>query len=53
MASTQQEIDEITVSTGNEVFNLRVVHDHFAASLLEDDDVDLTAYLEAYRELKK
>lgn len=53
MASTQQEIDEITVSTGNEVFNLRVVHDHFAASLLEDDDVDLTAYLEAYRELQK
>lgn len=54
MASTQQDSEEISVITDDgEIFNLRIVHDHFAASLVEDDDVDLTAYLEAYRELKK
>lgn len=53
MASTQQEIEEICVITNDEIFNLRIVHDHFASSLVEDDDVDLAAYLEAYRELKK
>lgn len=53
MATTQQENEEISVIAVDEIFNLQVVHDHFAASLLEDDDVDLSAYLEAYRELKK
>lgn len=53
MATTQQENEEISVIADEEIFNLQVVHDHFAASLLEEDDIDLSAYLEAYRELKK
>lgn len=53
MASTQQENEEISVIADDEIFNLRIVHDHFAASLIEDNDVDLAAYLEAYRELRK
>lgn len=53
MATTQLENEEISVIAVDEIFNLQVVHDHFAESLLEDDDVDLSAYLEAYRELKK
>lgn len=53
MASTQQEHEEMSVLIDDEIFNLRIVHDHFASSLVEDDDVDLAAYLEAYRELRK
>lgn len=53
MASTRQENEGISVITDDEIFNLRIVHDHFESSLVEDDDVDLAAYLEAYRELKK
>uniref|UniRef100_A0A1B6CAC8 Glycolipid transfer protein domain-containing protein n=1 Tax=Clastoptera arizonana TaxID=38151 RepID=A0A1B6CAC8_9HEMI len=35
------------------IFNLRIVHDSFSSSLLDDNDIDLTLYLEAYTELKK
>ncbi|KAH0547383.1 ceramide-1-phosphate transfer protein [Cotesia glomerata] len=34
-------------------FDLRTVHDNFDRALLEDDDVDIKAYLEAYNELYK
>ncbi|XP_011161159.1 ceramide-1-phosphate transfer protein [Solenopsis invicta] len=34
-------------------FDLRVVHDHFDQALVENDDIDLKAYLEAYNELYK
>jgi len=34
-------------------FDLRTVHDHFDQALLENDDIDLKAYLEAYNELYK
>ncbi|XP_024877610.1 ceramide-1-phosphate transfer protein [Temnothorax curvispinosus] len=34
-------------------FDLRTVHDHFDQALVENDDVDLKAYLEAYNELYK
>lgn len=34
-------------------FDLRVVHDHFDRALVEDDDVDIKAYLDAYNELYK
>lgn len=34
-------------------FDLRLVHDHFDRALLQDDDVDLKAYLDAYNELYK
>lgn len=34
-------------------FDLRTVHDHFDRSLVEDDDVDIRAYLDAYIELYK
>lgn len=34
-------------------FNLRTVHDHFDDALVENDDIDLKAYLEAYNELYK
>lgn len=34
-------------------FDLRIVHDHFDRALIEEDDVNLKAYLEAYNELYK
>ncbi|KYM99540.1 PREDICTED: ceramide-1-phosphate transfer protein [Cyphomyrmex costatus] len=34
-------------------FDLRTVHDHFDQALVENDDIDLKAYLEAYNELHK
>lgn len=34
-------------------FDLRIVHDHFDRALIEEDDVDVAAYLEAYNELYK
>lgn len=34
-------------------FDLRKVHDHLHRSLLEKDDIDIQAYLEAYNELYK
>lgn len=34
-------------------FDLRVVHDHFDKSLVQNDDVQLKAYLDAYNELYK
>ncbi|XP_033335795.2 ceramide-1-phosphate transfer protein [Megalopta genalis] len=34
-------------------FDLRLVHDHFDRAMIEDDDIDLKAYLEAYHELYK
>lgn len=34
-------------------FDLRLVHDHFDRALLQDDDIDLRAYLDAYNELYK
>lgn len=34
-------------------FDLRTVHDFFDEALVENDDVDLKAYLEAYKELYK
>ncbi|XP_031832716.1 ceramide-1-phosphate transfer protein [Nomia melanderi] len=34
-------------------FDLRLVHDHFDRALVEDDDIDLKAYLDAYNELYK
>lgn len=34
-------------------FDLRVVHDHFDRALLQEDDVEIAAYLEAYDELYK
>lgn len=35
------------------LFDLRLVHDHFDRALVQDDDVDLKAYLDAYNELYK
>ncbi|KOC68552.1 Glycolipid transfer protein domain-containing protein 1 [Habropoda laboriosa] len=34
-------------------FDLRLVHDHFDRALVQEDDVDLKAYLDAYNELYK
>ncbi|XP_043505651.1 ceramide-1-phosphate transfer protein [Polistes fuscatus] len=34
-------------------FDLRVVHDNFDKALVQDDDVDIKAYLDAYNELYK
>ncbi|CAG5092102.1 Similar to cptp: Ceramide-1-phosphate transfer protein (Danio rerio) [Cotesia congregata] len=34
-------------------FDLRTVHDNFDRALIEDDDVNIKAYLEAYNELYK
>jgi len=34
-------------------FDLRTVHDHFDQALVENDDVDIKEYLEAYNELYK
>ncbi|XP_014208407.1 ceramide-1-phosphate transfer protein-like [Copidosoma floridanum] len=34
-------------------FDLRTVHDHFNRSLIQEDDIDIEAYLEAYNELYK
>ncbi|XP_020284153.1 ceramide-1-phosphate transfer protein [Pseudomyrmex gracilis] len=34
-------------------FDLRLVHDHFDKALIENDDIDLKAYLDAYNELYK
>lgn len=34
-------------------FDLRIVHDYFDQALMENDDIDLQAYLEAYNELYK
>lgn len=36
-----------------EYFDLRTVHDNFVKSLLPDDDIELLAYLDAYKELYK
>lgn len=43
------------MAEGSEIayFDLRMVHDHFDRALLQDDDVDMKAYLEAYNELYK
>ena len=34
-------------------FDLRLVHDHFDRALVQEDDIDLKAYLDAYNELYK
>lgn len=34
-------------------FDLRLVHDHFDRALVQDDDIDLKSYLDAYNELYK
>ncbi|EZA61524.1 hypothetical protein DMN91_003554 [Ooceraea biroi] len=34
-------------------FDLRTVHDYFDKALMENDDIELTAYLDAYNELYK
>ncbi|KAI4492330.1 hypothetical protein M0802_009840 [Mischocyttarus mexicanus] len=34
-------------------FDLKVVHDNFDKALVQDDDVDIKAYLDAYNELYK
>ncbi|KAI4490505.1 hypothetical protein M0804_003449 [Polistes exclamans] len=34
-------------------FDLRIVHDNFDKALVQDDDVDIKAYLDAYNELYK
>lgn len=34
-------------------FDLRTVHDNFDRALMENDDIDLKAYLDAYNELYK
>lgn len=34
-------------------FDLRMVHDHFDRALLQEDDVDIKAYIDAYKELYK
>lgn len=34
-------------------FDLRMAHDHFDRALVQEDDIDLHAYLEAYNELYK
>ncbi|XP_012263217.2 ceramide-1-phosphate transfer protein [Athalia rosae] len=34
-------------------FDLRVVHDNFDSALVQDDDVDIKLYLDAYNELYK
>jgi hypothetical protein len=39
--------------TSDVKFNVRIVHDAFSASLLEDDDVEMDNYLLAYKELYK
>lgn len=44
MAEAMQEIT---------YFDLRTVHDHFDRALLQEDDIDMKAYLEAYNELYK
>lgn len=36
-----------------EYFDLRIVHDHFDRALVQTDDVDIKAYLDAYNELYK
>ncbi|XP_043666132.1 ceramide-1-phosphate transfer protein [Vespula pensylvanica] len=43
------------MAEGSEVcyFDLRVVHDHFDKALVQDDDVDIKEYLDAYNELYK
>ncbi|KAL2740452.1 ceramide-1-phosphate transfer protein [Vespula squamosa] len=43
------------MAEGSEVcyFDLRVVHDHFDKALVQDDDVNIKAYLDAYNELYK
>lgn len=40
-------------TTSDSVFNLNLVHDCFASSLLDENDIDLTSYLKAYKELRK
>lgn len=46
---------DVTMAEGPELgfFDLRVVHDYFDRALIENDDVDLKAYLDAYNELYK
>lgn len=34
-------------------FDLRIVHDNFDRALINEDDVDIKLYLEAYNELYK
>ena len=34
-------------------FDLSIVHDHFHKALLQDDDIEIKSYLEAYNELFK
>lgn len=34
-------------------FDLRLVHDHFDRALVQEDDIDIKAYLDAYNELYK
>lgn len=34
-------------------FDLKIVHDHFDRALLQEDDIDIEAYLEGYNELYK
>lgn len=44
---------DAVVKTTDAKFNIRVVHDTFSASLLDDDDVEMDNYLLAYKELYK
>ncbi|KAL1491134.1 hypothetical protein ABEB36_011776 [Hypothenemus hampei] len=37
----------------NEKFDIKIVHDKFQASLIDEDDIDLELYLESFRELSK
>jgi hypothetical protein len=46
-------VPEVDDKTSDAKFNIRVVHDAFSASLLEDDDVGMDDYLLAYKELYK
>ncbi|XP_046673472.1 ceramide-1-phosphate transfer protein [Homalodisca vitripennis] len=51
----QSEINgEITsVQTSEHFFDFRSVHDNFAACLIDDGDIELDTYVNAYRELQK
>jgi hypothetical protein len=44
---------EVEEKTSDIKFNIRVVHDSFSASLVEDDDVGMDNYLVGYKELYK
>jgi len=51
--STQEVNGSVVVETNINCFDLKYVHDNFAASLKDEDDILLDMYLNAYRELQK